>query len=152
MNKLEKYFKELSKIDGDIAIINDKPKECYYNYNKSTCKNCRRNLFKNDSEQMCSVHGLIEWLAEEYIEKPELTLNEYKLCQILKKGWLARNKFNGLILHVTKPSIKDNIAWISSGSAFEVSNLMFEDVKFEFIKWEDEKPWSVEDLLRLDVK
>ena len=26
------------------------------------------------------------------------------------------------------------------------------DIKFDFIKWEDEDPWSIEDLKKLEVK
>ncbi len=28
----------------------------------------------------------------------------------------------------------------------------FSDLDFEFIEWEDEEPWAVEDLLKLEVE
>lgn len=143
MNKLEKYFEELKNIRENIAIVNDEPKECV----ETECSKCKR-----DDIDGCSHKILIEWLAEEYVEKPKLTLNEHKLCQVLKKGWLVRDKFNGLTFHVKKPSVADDTEWISSGSAFKISNLMFEDVKFEFIELGDKEPWSVEDLLKLEIE
>lgn len=149
MNKLEKYFEELKSIKGNIAIINDKPVECDINESwTADCSKCKRN--KSDGE--CSNKILIEWLAEEYVEKPELTLNEHKLCQVLKNGWLARDKFNGLIFHIKKPLTKDDIEWIPSASVFKISDSMFEDTKFKFIKWEDKEPWRVEDLLKLKIE
>lgn len=143
MNKLEKYFEELKNIRGTVAIVNDEPKECV----EIECLKCKRDVTGG-----CSHKILIEWLAEEYVEKPELTLNEHKLCQVLKNGWLARDKFNGLIFHVKKPLTKDDIEWIPSGSVFKISDLMFEDAKFKFIKWEDKEPWSVENLLKLEIE
>lgn len=143
MNKLEKYFEELKNIRANVAIVNDEPRECV----EVECSECRR-----DNIGSCSHKILIEWLAEEYVEKPELTLNEYKLCQILKKGWLVRDRFNGLTFHVTKPSAANDTEWISSGSAFKISDLMFEDIKFKFIKLGDKEPWSVEELLKLEIE
>lgn len=155
MNKLEKYFEELSKIDGDIAIINDEPKACYFNYNENTCKHCRRNLFKKDNEQMCSVHGLIEWLAEEYVEQP-VTLNkkERLFCELVETGYIARDKNNKIYWYKDEPK-KGLQGWVDLKKTLSSFNLIDNysiELKFDFIKWEDEFPQKVEDLLKLEVK
>lgn len=145
MNKFEKYFEKLKNIEGNIAIINDKPVECDP---FADCDKCIRSA----SDDKCSNKILIDWLAEEYIEKHKLTKNEQKLCQVLKNGWLARDKFNGLYFHIVKPTTKYSNEWITLGTVLKINDLIFEDVKFNFIKWEDKEPWSVEDLLKLEVK
>ena len=149
MNKFEKYFDKLKNIKGNIAIVNDKPVECAIDESWITdCSKCRR----NQSNGECSNKILIEWLAEEYIEKSKLTKNEQKLCQVLKNGWLARDRFNGIYFHTVKPTTKHSNEWIALGAVLKINDLMFEDVKFDFIKYEDKEPWSVEDLLKLEVK
>ena len=144
MNKFEKYFEKLKNIEGNIAIINDKPVECDP---FADCDKCIRSA----SDDKCSNKILIDWLAEEYIEKHKLTKNEQKLCQVLKNGWLARDRFNGLYFYAVKPAKHSN-EWATLGTVLKINDLVFEDVKFDFIKWEDKEPWSVEDILKLEVK
>ena len=112
------------------------------------CDKCMRSV----SDDECSNKILIEWLAEEYIEKSKLTKNEHKLCQVLKNGWLARDKFNGLYFHIVKPTTKCSTEWIALGTVLKINDLIFEDVKFDFIKWEDKEPWNIKELLKLEAK
>ena len=45
-----------------------------------------------------------------------------------------------------------NDSWITDNTNyFYVSRDMYGDM-FDFIKWEDEKPWSIEDFKKLAVK
>ena len=45
-----------------------------------------------------------------------------------------------------------NELWINEDSSyFYVSRDMYGNM-FDFIKWEDEEPWSIEDLKNLEVK
>ena len=61
--------------------------------------------------------------------------------------YIAREK-NGFLLVYTEKPIKILETW---GLANYALMNMF-DIKFDFIKWEDEDPWSIEDLKKLEVK
>lgn len=50
--------------------------------------------------------------------------------------WIARDKDGDLVLHEAKPT-KESDYWISTGKK-EV--LIFEDIWFPEVKWEDEEP------------
>ena len=75
--------------------------------------------------------------------QPKLTKDEKVILRNLPKEykWIARDK-NGLIfLYAKKPS-KYDYSWIGyNDKAFPYYHL------FQFIKWEDEKPYSIEKLL-----
>ena len=44
-----------------------------------------------------------------------------------------------------------NKLWISDYACHDMPKDMYGSM-FDFIKWEDEEPWSVEDLKKLEVK
>ena len=44
-----------------------------------------------------------------------------------------------------------NKSWITDDNFYYVSRDMYGNV-FDFIKYDDEKPWSIEDLKKLEVK
>lgn len=50
--------------------------------------------------------------------------------------WVARDKDGDLVLHETKPTKKLD-CWISVG---QKESLIFEDIWFPEVKWEDEEP------------
>ena len=50
--------------------------------------------------------------------------------------WIARDKDGDLVLHEAKPT-KESDCWISVGLK---ESLIFEDVWFPEVKWEDEEP------------
>ena len=157
MIKLEKYYEELKNIKGEIAIINDKPVKCtpliQNNIKRYKCiKNKMGENCVSDSD--CSNERFIEWLMEEYIEK-HATLNkkERLFCELVETGYIARDGNNDLYFYDHKP-IKSGYQWVipdDKGVALEV-NYYTEKMNFDFIKWEDESPWKVEDILKLEVK
>ena len=77
-----------------------------------------------------------------------LTKQERAFCEAIKNDgcYIARNKSGRLALHCLRPD-KGRIAWTNK-SAWLPLNKDF----FPFIIWEDDEPWSIEDLLKLEVE
>ena len=119
-----------------------------------SCSNtdCSKCLFNNDID--CDV-SLKRWSESEYIEKPTITSKEKIFLDLIlpQYKYVARdNDTNKLFLFIDRPS-KCFTYWLSElkDSAYELLYRPL-DIKFDFIKWEDEEPWSIEDLKNLEVK
>ena len=71
-----------------------------------------------------------------------------------KWKYLARGEDKNLYVFGSLPS-KKNDGWcienISMWNYCYISKKLFGDM-FDFIKWEDEQPWLIEDLKKLEVK
>ena len=91
----------------------------------------------------------IKWLMSEYKSEPVLTEREKHFVEFAQEGYLARDKDGKIYRHEEKP-YKGNECWHNDSHKFigvnKVKNI------FPFITWEDEEPWSVEDLRKLKVK
>ena len=77
-------------------------------------------------------------------EKPQLTEDEKVILKNIPKKYkyIARDK-SGLIFLFSKKPSKCDYSWIGYNDiAFPYDHL------FQFIKWEDDEPYSIEDLLR----
>ena len=161
MKNKEKYAKEILDIacnGGSIAVT--KENKIVYCSNIS-CESC---MFHIECSQGCSDLGcsdrLREWSESEYVEKPTITSKEKAFLDTLISDckYIARDRSNDLYVYYNKPRRNSmNKSWTTDDSNtddsnyFYVSRNMFGDM-FNFIKWEDEKPWSIEDLKKLDVK
>ena len=81
----------------------------------------------------------------------KLTVEEHALCVALGEGYLARSKRGRLIFHYEKPKKNNEIGiWLTTGRRTGRFS-GFPHLKFEFITWEDEEPYSIKDLLALPV-
>ena len=77
-------------------------------------------------------------------QKPKLTEDEKAILKVLLKEkykWIARDKNGCLYVYASKPE-KVITIWEGSGLPMMPFNHLF-----QFIKWEDEEPYSIEDLL-----
>ncbi len=141
LNK-EKYAKEIVEIainSGELGVVNNKPVNCdeiECSECDFACKKCNENVLK--------------WANSEYIEQPKLTPEERRFCEYIKNGYVARDKNEGIYWYKEKP-MKDASEWDSVGYAIWMKTLP-DTPQFEFIKWTDEEPWAVEDLLKLEVE
>ena len=91
----------------------------------------------------CLRLSLLE-LLEEYKEPIKLTRFEYEYLKVAKENeynFIARDKDNRLYGTSEKPK-KYNITWASSGAYI----VMFKSM-FKFVKWEDEEPWNIDNIL-----
>lgn len=141
MTNFEKYKDEiliLAKNNWGFAFRMNKITACKL----SGCKNC---IFTGS----CIVNR-IKWLYEEYQEPaPKLTKAERGFCEIVKTGYIARDAVKKCLLYYSEEPEKDlnGYYWYSPYDSVE---LPLEP--FSFITWEDEKPWKVKDLLKLEVE
>ena len=149
MKNFEKWEREILDIiqkNHDVALLHNKPVSC----GSIKCTDC--GFFCNDCS--CNIQGT-RWLYAEYVEKPKLTKQERKFCELFegKSYYIARDKDGVCYGYFEKPTkdIEKN-RWDGEGSWFGISGVLeYANIKFDFIKWEDEKPWAIDDLLKLDV-
>ena len=130
---------------SSLAVVDGGPKRC----SEVDCTKCDLN-YSIDGETNCTKKRKA-WLNAEHIEKPKLTKKERMFCELVETGWIARDKDDKLYHHKSKP-IKGTYDWF--GGAFDIciSNTTISDCKISFITWDDEEPWSVEELLKLEVE
>lgn len=89
--------------------------------------------------------NIIEWLCDEHKKLIKLSLVEKMILENLdpRYKWLAMDKSENLYLYIEKP-YKRNILW-SSRCGF--LGIMHFPNLFKFIKWEDEEPINIKELL-----
>ncbi len=94
-----------------------------------------------------------KWANTEHIEQPKLTKNEKLFLSLLKEKWkyMTKDKYGCLWVHNFKPLKLDDVWKYDLLGGVRVSDLVTEDM-FSMIKWEDENPWSIEDLKKLPVE
>lgn len=114
----------------------------------SRCNNCQFGFKKSKYVEgySCSA-AKIKWLLSEYKEPVKLTRFEHDVLKhLLEKTqyrFIVREKSDNIYIYKRKPK-KGTGAWdISSG----MQNLNVFINLFPFIKWEDEEPTSIEDVL-----
>lgn len=91
------------------------------------------------------------WLNAEHIEKPKLTKKERMFCELVETGWIARDSDALLVHYKCKPE-KANWSWVNGDKVLCIGR-HFNSIAdgFSFITWDDKEPWSVEELLKLEV-
>ena len=95
------------------------------------------------------VVNIFEWMLEEYQEPvPKLTKAEKGFCEIIKNGYIARDKNEDLYLYNNSPYVTET-DWRAAGYG-HCARLCSKF--FPFITWESNKAWSIEDLLKLEVE
>ena len=148
MTNYEKFKDKINEIlivDGIVALKNGEPAYCI----EHGCRRCRNCEFLHHDS--CRIKFL-EWLFKEYVEPaPTLTSKERAFCEtvsVYPNRYIARDKDGMLKLFCEEP-IKISHLWDidSHGSYFAINETLF-----PFIKWKDEEPWSIEDLLKLEVE
>lgn len=100
---------------------------------------CRPNLRCEE----CLKVSFID-LLEEYKETVKLSKFEYEYLKFAKENeynFIARDKNNNLYLYSNKPW-KDEIDWDYEDRTTPV----FAEL-FKFVKWEDEEPWNIDNIL-----
>lgn len=67
-----------------------------------------------------------------------------------KYQYIARNHDSTLFLFGDKPT-KEKWMWVRALDSYASSFTIYSHL-FPMVKWEDDEPWKIEDLLKLDVK
>lgn len=141
------YWKDtLEKIiklgTGQVAVVRDEPRICRHldcavcDLNKGALSDCKLEFVK--------------WLLKEHIEKPKLTKRERKLCELFEDGWIVFDDLRRFEYHKECPR-KSGKTWHSDGNCFFFTSFCEAiGATFDFI--DNSNPWSVKDLLQLEVK
>lgn len=141
MTNFEKYKDEilpLAKNNRGFAFHMNKITDCKL----SGCKNC---IFTG-----ACIANRIKWLYEEYQEPaPKLTKAERGFCEIVKTGYIARDESGLIELYLSVPE-KGSSSWLSYNNE-DATEMALDRNSFPFIQWDDGEPWSIEDLLKLEV-
>ena len=153
MKNKEKFAKEIF----DVACRGDSIAVTIANNEIVPCESieCEKCIFKVKEYEKCS-DKIKKWCESEYVDKPKLTKNEKLYLNMIKPDYMyiARDK-NGLLFIYSEIPYRNNDsnAWrVESSGNFEKVLDSLKDVEFDFIKWKDKEPWSIEDLKKLEVK
>ena len=108
--------------------------------------------FNDDLTNCCNIFDAMkvykDYTCKELLwerkEKPKLNEDEKAILKVLlneKYKWIARDKNDWLYVYASKPK-KGITIWENTGSPM----MPFVHL-FNFIKWEDEEPYSIEELM-----
>lgn len=148
MENGEKYAKQIVNAVtkggygfGIVAETNE-----FKNCNEMPCKKC---LFYPGDGASCVVKKRA-WAKSEYIEKPEISKKDRAFLEYLDKElkYIARDK-NGNLMAYEHVCEKDEDGWLLDSGA--IKSFFRFCVQFPMIKWEDDKPWSIEELKNLEI-
>ena len=146
MKNKEKFEKEIMEIacNGDHFGMDKRTSDinsCDY----ITCHNC---VF-NDGMNCDKTKR--EWAESEYIEKPVISKRDRAFLDYLREGYkfIARDKNGELFAYKTQP-IK-NEKYCNWDSDVWLNLYVLFNVDFPMIRWEDDKPWLIGDLKKLEV-
>ena len=148
MKNKEKFAKEIIEISCDSCAIavnksTGKPEKCAF----ASCNKC---LFSRDDSLCDSNKKRREWAESEYVEKPVISKRDRAFLEYLDNDlkYIARDK-NSILMAYEHTGEKDENSWmLDSGSIKSFFRL---NVQLPMVKWEDEKPWLIEDLKKLEV-
>lgn len=156
MKNREKFAKEIVDIacsGRSMAVTKDNEVVCCDNIN---CESCMFDMVEHIGRSQVCLDQLREWSESEYAEKHTITSKEKMLLDLIATKWkyLVRDEDKNLYVFDSLP-IKEWDGWCAENMSMcgycYISKKLFGDM-FDFIKWEDEKPWLIEDLKKLEVK
>lgn len=146
MMNIEKYIDDILKITNcDFGFNKHDRKiiECDARF----CDECLFNpKYNNEDEPSCNVARL-KWLISEKKDPIKLTRLEYGILNHILNNtdysYIARDEDGRLFIYENKPCKTTNY-WNCS----DVSIFNYFDDLFQFIKWKDAKPTSIDELLK----
>ena len=96
--------------------------------------------------------GVIEWAEQEYIEKPKISKKDKVFLDYLKEyKCVARDGDGKLYAYTFIPKKILGCASWGVGVDGDSKNISKLSIDFPMVKWEDEEPWFIEDLKKLEV-
>lgn len=143
MKNKERFEKEIMDIacSGDsIAIIEKSGRIVPCDVNR--CSLC---LFRGYD---CKENTR-EWAESEYVEKPVISKKDRAFLEYIDKkfAYIARLSSENLCLFVVEPR-KNKAIW-TSGYLNTILDSF--NIDFPMVKFEDDKPWLIRDLKKLEV-
>ena len=142
MTNFEKFKNEITEIiyNKKSLIAREKNAGRFVCCGDISCAHCQ--FLHGD----CVVN-MFEWMLEEYQEPaPKLTKTEKGFCEIIKDGYIARDKNGDLYLYNNPPYVTET-DWRECGHCTKLCSNFF-----PFITWESGKAWNINELLALEVE
>lgn len=151
MTNFEKYMNTIVSIRNqdstEVAVAMDIETGILRRCGEVGCERCKFSSRFNGNGR-CEVN-LVRWLFSEYQEPaPKVTKADRGFCKTVKRGYIVRH-CNGMVTYYTNLPHKVPLDghWWAEGDLIELKT-----ESFLFIRWEDTKPWRIEDLLKLEVE
>lgn len=149
MKNKEKFAKEIvdAVTSGGYSFGFDKYSGEIRRCNEVSCGEC---LF-------CESHGVDEcnkvkreWAESEYIEKPVISKRDRAFLEYLDAiiHYVTRDLNDDLYIYISKPH-KLIDCWESEREADKILRMF--NIDLPMVKWEDNEPWLIEDLKKLEV-
>lgn len=149
-DELINLFSDYNSQQSGIAVVDGRPVSCI----GADCSECELSG--------CAPHDCLSkrkaWLNAEHIEKPKLTKKERQFCELVETGWIARDK-DGKSYYATQKPYKSESSLYNPGEWVVPGGHNYTKLRdicgyktFSFITWDDKEPWSVEELLKLEVE
>ena len=147
MKNKEKYTKEIVDIVcDDVSFGVDKrtgsPMSCRELY----CGKC----LLNEMNRYACYDSRKEWADSEYVERPVISKSDRTFLDYIDSDlkYIVRDKSGILYAYEYIPHKFKNM-WISDSGT--INPFIRFCVRFPMIKWENDKPWSIKDLKKLEV-
>lgn len=108
--------------------------------------NCEDCIFDEEEDCGCSFLRM-KWMLSEYREPVKLSRLEYEILKWAKKEgykYIDRTSSNSVFVHANKPN-KLNCCWVSEDGNDEYLGMF--NKFFQFVKWEDSEPTSIQEVL-----
>lgn len=145
MKNKEKYAKEIVEVAcGGDKIAVTKEGERVVRCSNIDCSEC---LF----ERINCVDKIRKWAESEYIEKPVISKRDRAFLDYLREEYkfVARDKNGKLFVCQAQPRKREKYWYLSHGHCLNLNRNF--NVDFPMVKWEDDEPWLIEDLKKLEV-
>lgn len=149
MKNKEKYAEQIVKIacgeNGNFGVDKHtgRPVSCL-----DLC--CGKCLLNEMNHHACYASRKA-WAESEYVERPVISKRDRAFLDYIRDEdkYMARDENGKLFTYKSKPC---KIGYFSSWIDANCAGLYLKcNVDFPMIKWEDEEPWLIEDLKKLEV-
>lgn len=94
---------------------------------------------------------LAEWAESEYVEPAKISKKDRAFLDYLKEEYkfIARDKNGMLFVYEAQPRKLEKYWYLYNGGCLGLNRCL--NVDFPMVKWEDNEPWKIEDLKKLEV-
>ena len=149
MINAEKYKNELLKVinenEQDFIAFDDRDNSVK-NCTTMVCKDCK--FTRTKAKALCTQTKL-KWLLSEYKEPIKLSRFEYDILKYLSDNtrymYIVRDSDGNIFLHDVEPKKSKSGPWWVGRN---VHGMVMFNKLFQFVKFEDEEPRSIKEVLK----
>lgn len=118
-----------------------------------------KSLLSNNGDKPLDIVAVYELNEVWKREEPTITEDEKTILRNLPGNyeWITRDENSKLYIYQDKPEKYVDVWMSGRGSMLSLNDQRYSPLYlfnhlFKMVKWEDDEPWKIEDLLNLDVK